>query len=150
MIGGTRGIYGAYRTRAMTLVEVLAVIVLLGLITATLAINFSGGFAKGKRGLAKAGIGIIAGKLEQYKMDKDAWPSAGAGLAALSDGAATPTAPYYLAPSQLLDPWGHPYALIIPGPNGHPYEIISYGADGQSGGEGENADISSVDLRAKE
>ena len=133
--------------RGMTLVEVLAVVVILGLIAGTLAVGFSGAFAKGKRELAKTGIGIAVGKVEAYRIEHDAWPGADLGLAALSDGHAPPTASYYLKPDQLLDPWNNPYVFIAPGPNGHPYEIVSYGADGQPGGTGEDADVSSVNLR---
>lgn len=139
----------AYRA-GMTLVEVLAVVVILGLIAGTLAIGFSGTFARGKRELAKTGIGVVVGKVEAYRIEHDAWPSTDLGLAALSDGHATPTASYYLKPDQLLDPWNHPYAFIAPGPNGHPYEVVSYGADGQPGGTGEDADLSSVNLRERE
>jgi len=132
----------------MTLVEVLAVVVILGLLAGTLAVGFSGAFAKGKRELAKAGIGIIQQKLEAYRVENDAWPSVEDGLAALSDGAASPTSVYYPSPDQITDPWGRPYYLIIPGPAGHPYEIVSYGADAQPGGDAENADLSSIYLRA--
>ena len=41
------------------------------------------------------------------------------------------------------DPWGKPYGYQLPGENGQPYVIFSLGADGQQGGEGENADIRS-------
>lgn len=136
------------RCRAMTLVEVLAVVVILGLLAGTLAVGFSGAFAKGKRELAKTAIGIIQQKLEAYRIEHDRWPSVEDGLASLSEGRASPTASYYLSPDQVTDPWGHPYYLIIPGPNGHPYEIVSYGADAQPGGEAEHADLSSIDLRA--
>ena len=91
--------------------------------------------------------GQIAAKLELYRMERDAWPTPEEGLSALTDGQATPTSSYYLSRDQLTDPWGHIFQLIIPGPEGHPYEIISLGADGQPGGEGENADITSIALR---
>lgn len=142
----TRKRHGSTR-RAMTLVEVLAVVVILGLIAGTLAVGFSGAFGKGKRELAKTGIGQIVGKVELFKMEKDAWPGPDVGLAALTDGQASPTASYYLSSDRLTDPWGRRYALIVPGPDGHPYEVVSYGADGQPGGDGENADISSLHLR---
>lgn len=134
--------------RAMTLVEVLAVVVILGLLAGTLAVGFSGSFSRGKQELAKTQIGMIAGKLEAYRIEHNAWPDAAVGLDALSDGYASPAAPYYLRPDQLLDPWNNPYFLVIPGPDGHPYEIVTYGADAMPGGEGENADISSTDLRS--
>jgi general secretion pathway protein G len=134
----------------MTLVEVLAVVVILGLLASTLAVGFSGAFAKGKRELAKTAVGIIQQKLEAYRIEHDAWPGVDDGLAALSDGRALPTSTYYLSRDQITDPWGKPFYLIIPGPAGHPYEVISYGADAQPGGEGEDADLSSIDLRASE
>lgn len=133
----------------MTLVEVLAVVVILGLLAATLAVGFSGAFGKGKHELAKTQIGIIAGKLEAYRIEHDAFPSGDMGLQALTDGSASPTKSYYLAPDKLLDPWGRPYELIVPGPDGHPYEVVTYGADAAPGGEDENADITSVNLRGR-
>jgi general secretion pathway protein G len=136
--------------KAMTLVEVLAVVVILGLLAATLAAGFSGAFAKGKRELAKTGIGVVCSKLELYKIDHSAWPSNDEGLALLTDGRAAPSAPYYLGPDQLMDPWGRRYLYVVPGPDGHPYEVLSYGADGQPGGEGEGEDLSSAHLRRGE
>jgi general secretion pathway protein G len=136
--------------RAMTLVEILAVVVILGLLAGTLYVGFGGSFDKAKRELAKSGIGVVVSKLEMYRIDHNTWPGNDLGLQALSDGFATPSDSYYLSPDQMMDPWGQTYLFVAPGPNGHPFEIISYGADGQPGGEGENADISSVHLRADE
>ena len=136
--------------RSMTLVEILAVVVILGLIAGTLLIGFSGAFGKAKHELAKSGIGVVVSKIELYKIERGAWPDNDIGLMALSDGHASPSASYYLGPDKLMDPWGRPYLYIAPGPSGHPFEVISYGADGMPGGEpgSENADLSSVNLRS--
>ena len=40
------------------------------------------------------------------------------------------------------DPWGQPYQYLNPGVKGE-IDVFSFGADGQSGGEGHNADIGS-------
>jgi general secretion pathway protein G len=133
----------------MTLVEVLAVVVILGLLAATLAVGFSGAFGKGKQELAKTGIGLIVGRLEMYKIEHDGWPDNAVGLSALSDGHADPSDAYYMNPDNLLDPWGRPYLFVTPGPDGKPFEVLSYGADGLPGGSGENADVSSARLRAR-
>lgn len=133
------------RRSGMTLVEVLAVVVILGLLAGTLAIGFSGAFDRGKHELAKTGIGMIVGRLEVYYMDQSGWPDLDTGLRALAE--APPTSAYYLPADSLDDPWDRPYLYITPGPDGHTYEVVSYGADGQPGGEGENADISSARLR---
>ena len=45
-----------------------------------------------------------------------------------------------------VDPWGNPYVYLSPGTHGD-YDIISYGADGEPGGEGNNADIDSWELQ---
>lgn len=138
--------------RAMTLVEVLAVVVILGLLAATLVLGFSSTFGRAKHELARTGIGVIVSKIEVYRIEHNAWPSNDLGLAALSDGHATPTAAYYLGPDKLIDPWGNPYHYVTPGPDGHPYEVISYGADGQPGGAAgtEDADVSSINLRGSD
>jgi len=135
--------------RGMTLVEILAVVVILGLIATTLLVGFSGAFGKAKHELARSGIGLLVGKVETYRIEKSDWPSNELGLAVLSAPHATPTASYFVTTDQLLDPWGRNYLYVMPGPEGHPFEILSYGADGQPGGEGENADLSSVNLRGK-
>jgi general secretion pathway protein G len=41
------------------------------------------------------------------------------------------------------DPWGHPYNYKFPGDHGDEPDISSFGADGQPGGDGINADITS-------
>lgn len=137
------------RARGMTLVEVLAVVAILGLIAGTLAIGLSGAFAQGKRELAKTAIGLAAQRVETYYVARGSYPSPDIGLAALTDGHATGVDAYYLKPDQILDPWGHRLVLVVPGPNGQPYEIVSYGRDGRPGGEGEDADLSSAALRSE-
>lgn len=131
----------------MTLVEVLAVVVILGLVAGTLMIGFSGAFGQAKHELAKTGIGVVVSKLELYRIDQHHWPDNEQGLAALGDGRASPSASYYLSADKLIDPWGKPYLYVVPGPDGLPYEVISYGADARAGGEGEDADLSSANLR---
>ena len=136
--------------RGMTLVEILAVVVILGLVAGTLLVGFSGSFGKAKHELAKSGIGLIVSKIELYHIDRGIWPSNEQGLKALSDGNAPPTSSYYLGTDKLLDPWGRPYLYMVPGPDGHPYEVLSYGSDGQPGGVigAEESDLTSVNLRA--
>ena len=49
----------------------------------------------------------------------------------------------YLKKGVPPDPWGHPYQYRSPAAKGE-YEIVSLGKDGQPGGTGEGADISSL------
>ena len=130
----------------MTLVEVLVVVAILGLLATVLTVGVAGALGQGKHEIAKTGIGVLQQKVETYYLAKDQWPSVDVGLQQLSDGHSKPTDAFYLKPEQLRDPWGNSYLFVVPGPSDHPYEIVTYGADGQPGGEGENADISSVNI----
>ena len=139
-----RHVRSPHRRLGMTLVEVLAVVVILGIIATALSVGFSGTFGKAKAELAKTGIAQIVQKLELYRIEHDAWPDLSMGLAALSEGQASPSDPYFLEPNQLLDPWKRPFHFVTPGPGGRPFEVLSLGADGVPGGDGENRDISSA------
>lgn len=133
--------------RAMTFVELLAVLVILGMIAGVLTVSFAGKFAKGKREIARTQIAQLSQAVETYRIETGDWPPVEQGLSALTSPVATPTAAYFLKPDQLKDPWSNPYAMIVPGPEGYPYEIVTYGSDRQPGGEGEAADLSSTNLR---
>jgi len=41
-----------------------------------------------------------------------------------------------------LDPWGKAYVYRAPGAKGD-YDLLSYGKDGQPGGTGDSADVTS-------
>ena len=64
----------------MTLIEILAVVVILGLVAGTLLVGFSGSFGKAKHELAKSGIAVVVGQLEKYRLEKGQWPSNDYGL----------------------------------------------------------------------
>ncbi len=133
--------------RAMTLVEVLAVVVILGLLAATLATGFASGIAKGRREIARTAIAQVVAKLELYKLQHHTWPDNDEGLLALTEPHASPNDPHYLPADLRTDPWNRHFVYVTPGPNGHPFEVLSFGADGAPGGDGDNADISSSLLR---
>ncbi len=133
--------------RAMTLVELLAVLVILGLVAGVFTVSIAGRFNQSKRELAKSQLGLIDGQVQTYYTQKSAWPPADRGLGVLTGPEASPSDAFYMTEDQLLDPWGNRFYIIVPGPDGHPYELVSYGADGQPGGTNENADLSSLKLR---
>ena len=68
----------------MTLVEVLAVVVILGLIATTLTVSFRGQVGRAKRELAKTGIGVVVGAVETYALETGQLPSMDQGLEALT------------------------------------------------------------------
>ena len=44
------------------------------------------------------------------------------------------------------DPWGKEYQYLNPGRDGREIEVFSLGRDGQTGGEGPDADVGSWQL----
>ena len=131
------------RVRAMTLVEVLAVVVILALLATVLTVSVQGHLASSRRNLAKIGIGQIVQAIEAYSLETGRLPPANAGLDVLT-APANGRAPL-LRSDQLLDPWGHSYIYLRPGQRGTGYSVMSYGSDGQLGGAADSdaEDISS-------
>lgn len=139
---------GPRRALAMTLVEVLAVVVILGIIAATLTLSFRGQVGRAKRELAKTGIGVIVSAIETFAIEQGRVPTMEEGLEALTRPAAGRSEPY-LRPDKLVDPWGNPYLYVTPNPSGGAYLVLSYGADGAPGsatGDPETEDILSDNL----
>ena len=125
-----------------TLIELLIVMVILGLLAALVGPRMFGKVGKSKQKAAKAQMALLETSLDTYRLDVGKYPTTDQGLNALRvqpDSAGKWDGPY-LAKEVPLDPWGHPYEYQSPSENGD-FEIMAYGADGSSGGEGEDADI---------
>jgi len=136
--------------QGFTLVELLVVIVIIGLLGTIVAINVFGALGTSNIAKAKADIATLESALDQYRLDNLTYPSASDGLNALLSpppGLAQPERYRQGGYIKKLpnDPWGQPYQYVAPGRKG-PFDIYSLGADKQTGGEGENADIYSSDL----
>ena len=116
-----------------TLVELMVVIVILGLLTTLVVINVMPSQDLAMRKKAEADIATIGQALEMYRVSNMTYPTSAQGLAVLAGQSGT----IRRLPD---DPWGRPYQYANPGPNGG-VDVYSLGADGQPGGEGENADI---------
>ncbi|MNT56945.1 Type II secretion system protein G precursor [compost metagenome] len=94
---------------------------------------------------ARTDINNLMQALKLYRLDNQRYPTAEQGLQALlTRPTAGPAAPNWKPYVEKLpnDPWGHPYQYMNPGIKGE-IDVLSFGADGQSGGEGKNADIGS-------
>lgn len=133
------------RQAGFTLLELLVVIVIIGLLAAYVGPKYFSQLGKSEVTVAKAQIEAFEKSLDTYRLDVGRYPSTEEGLNALL--AAPPAAAGkwngpYLKKGVPLDPWGHAYQYRAPGTKGE-YDVISLGKDGQPGGEGENADITS-------
>lgn len=133
------------RESGFTLLELLVVIVIIGLLAAYVGPKYFAQLGKSEVTVAKAQIEAFEKSLDTYRLDVGRYPSSEEGLAALLVAPPAAGARWngpYLKKAVPLDPWGHAYQYRSPGSKGE-YDIISLGKDGQPGGSGENADITS-------
>ncbi len=133
--------------RGFTLIEIMVVVVILGLLAALVVPRIGPQVAEAQRTAAQTQIRSIEDALEMYRMNNGFYPSTQQGLEALVTAPTTSPVPKrYLEGGYLKkvpeDPWGNPYVYY--NRDGR-IQVISYGPDGEEGGEGVNADITSED-----
>jgi general secretion pathway protein G len=133
------------KTLGFTLLELLVVIVIIGLLAAFVAPKYFGQIGKSKTQVAKAQIEAFDKAIDQYRIDTGHFPSTEQGLIALFVQPANEPMWHgaYLKKSVPTDPWGNLYIYKAPGADNREFDIVSYGADGRSGGVGDDADINS-------
>ncbi|HRF02162.1 MAG TPA: type II secretion system major pseudopilin GspG [Pirellulaceae bacterium] len=129
--------------RGFTLVEMMAVLAIIGLLSAVLIVSVRGYVVRGRLTTARLAVGQLAKAIELFETDEGRLPSEEEGLDVLKRPAVATNEPYYTG--SLKDPWGRPYHYLVPGPDGRPFEVLSLGADGREGGSGPDADISHLD-----
>jgi len=134
------------RQRGFTLIEMLVVITIIGLIMALVGPRVLNYLSDSRVKAAKIQIQSFSSALDLYYLDAGHYPSNAEGLGALVHSVSgTPAwnGPYLKGGAVPNDPWGNPYVYRQPGEHGA-YEIRSLGSDGQEGGAGAAADISST------
>ena len=139
----------APRRSGFTLIEILVVIVVIAILATLVAPNVFRHVSTAKDATTRSQIEMFGAALDAYRLDNGRYPTTEQGLDALwrepqSDPRPANWHGPYLRKEVPLDPWDHPYVYTAPGevnPTG--YDLLSYGADGQAGGDGDNADITS-------
>lgn len=136
--------------RGFTLIEIMVVVVILGILAGIVVPRLLDRPEEARRTKAAVQIKNIEEALSLYKLDNGVFPSTEQGLAALVSKPEVGLIPTrYREGGYMkkvpLDPWNNNYVYLAPGVHGD-YDLLSYGADGEPGGEGKNADISSWDL----
>jgi general secretion pathway protein G len=134
-----------HNERGYTLVEILVVITIIGLIMALVGPRVLNYLTESKVKTARIQIQSFASALDLFYLDAGRYPTSAEGLAVLVRPTAGITAwngPYLKGGIVPTDPWGKPYAYRSPGEHGA-YDVVSLGSDGQEGGTGTAADITS-------
>ena len=129
---------------AFTLVELMVVVVILGILAATIIPNFLSSKTEAMVGAAKADIKVLETAVDMFYVHMDRLPTTEEGLKVLSDPPSGEDkkwkGPYIKEVKP--DPWGRAYQYRAPGVHGkNKFDIWSFGADGSEGGEKEAADI---------
>lgn len=123
--------------RAFTLIEIIVVVTIIALLAALIVPRIWQRVGQAKTTVARQKATEIAKQLQLYLVDNGS--SAVPPDMDLSLLASGPNA--YLKPKDLIDPWNKQFNLQVPGTVNPDFDVFSYGADGQLGGEGENAEI---------
>jgi len=130
-----------------TLTEIMVVVFIIGLLSTVVLVNVLGARTDAQFKTAQANVAALSQNLDRYSLVLYSYPSEDQGLEALVEE------PEGLGSNALypkggfiqklpVDPWGRPYQYVFPAERSNgAYDIFSFGADGEIGGEGENADI---------
>jgi general secretion pathway protein G len=135
--------------RGFTMVELMAVLIILGLLAAVVVRNFVGATDKARVTTTKANLKLLHNAVNQFKMDTTRFPTEDEGLQALieqpSDAENWPPGGYLESTDLPKDGWGRDFIYQLLPESGKPFVIISLGADGEEGGEDYDADLYSTD-----
>jgi len=139
------------RERGFTLIEIMVVVIIIGLLAAVIVPSVVGKVGEARVAKAKQDIQALGTALTMYRLDNFKYPTTDQGLKALIEQPADPTIRNwrkggYISDGSLKDPWGNDYQYVYPSTHGKEYDLYSYGADGQEGGEGEDADVGNWNL----
>ena len=137
------------RSAGFTLIEIMAVVLIIGFLTGMVGIAVFQQVDKARVQAAQTQLANFESLLELYKMDNARFPSTEQGLDALVHASALepqprnfPAGGYLNKPNLPDDPWGNSYQYASPGEcNPQSYDLWSWGADGKQGGEGNDADL---------
>jgi len=125
--------------RAFTLIEVIVVVTIIALLAGLIVPRIWNRVSDAKKSKAQADAAMIRQQIHLYLLDE--------GLSRISDdfdigilrrrpddgGGAK--GPYLTKDDDLLDPWGTPYSLRIPGDRNDDFDVVSAGEDKQFNNE---------------
>ena len=133
-----------------TMVELMAVLIILGLLAGVVVRSFIGQVDLAKVKTTQASLKLLHSAINEYHMNTGQWPGEDEGLYVLIEPPANatnwPVGGYLDTTDIPPDGWGHEFVYELYPESGKPFVIKSLGADGQQGGEGYDADLLSTDI----
>ena len=139
-----------YIRSGFTMVELMAILVIIGLLAAVVATNVIGKIEKARKTATKASLRTLHAAVTQYKLDTGEFPTEEEGLMALieppSEVEELVEPGGYLQTTEVpKDGWGNDFYYELYPESGKPFVVISWGADGEEEGEGYDKDLYSTD-----
>lgn len=136
----------AQRMQGFTLIEIMAVVLIIGMLTTLVGFAVFKQIDKARVSTTRAQMKNIETALEFYRMDNSRYPTTEQGLDALVHKPASEPIPrnyreggYLRGETVPKDPWQEPYQYTSEGSDD--FKLWSLGADNQPGGEGTARDI---------
>ena len=131
--------FSGARAQGFSLVEMIAVLVLIGIIMGVVAPNVLDRLGSGKVKATKAKLAATSSKVEMYALDVGEVPQQLQDLINKPGNAEDWNGPY-VRESDLKDGWNTEFSYKAPGEHGE-FDLMSLGADKKPGGEGNDQDI---------
>ncbi len=131
------------RQAGFTLLELLVVLAILGLLAAIVGPQVIKYLDSSRSQSARVQAKNVAAAINLFKLDAGRFPTQEEGVQALikqPPNLPSWNGPYLPEQAAIMDPWGRPYLLRIPGEHGD-VDVYSLGSDGQPGGTGEAKDV---------
>jgi general secretion pathway protein G len=135
-----------HRTRrGFTLIEIIVVVMIIAVLATLIAPKLLSRVGTAKHAAAQSKASAIAQQVTMYHLEmglSEVQDDFDLELLLLSheDGGA-PGGPFLEKDADIIDPWGNPFEILVPGNVNNSFDVISWGEDGEAGGEGINADI---------
>jgi general secretion pathway protein G len=125
--------------KGFTMVELMAVLIILGLLATVLVRNFMGQTDKARAVITKANLKILHSAISQFKMETGRFPTEDEGLIALieqpSDVETWEPGGYLESTEIPKDGWGNEFIFELYPESGKQFVIRSSGPDGEQGTE---------------